>query len=153
MIRFIHQDSKREPSRIPSAIISIPTFIQVFAALSTLILVLSASTLPALAASNIPTLKVSPKNVGIPGDGINCKGITSKGVSVCHVILAETARSGKPLHWSTGSDFPASFSPSNGYLTPGQSVKISITTSFCGGFTNFYFVGPKNVATVTFQCG
>ena len=153
MSSFFHRDSEREPSRITFSFISIPTFAWVFAALLTLMLVFSVSSLPALAASVLPTLKVSPKNVGIPGDGINCKGITSKGVSVCHVTLTETVSSSKPLHWFTRSDFPATFSPSNGNLSPGQSVKVTITTRFCGGFTNFYFVGPKNVATVTFQCG
>ena len=98
-------------------------------------------------------LKVVPKNVGIPGDGINCKGVLPNGTSVCHVTLTERVSSSKPLHWFTRSDFPAKFSPANGNLSPGQSVKVIITTKFCGGFTNFYFVGPKNVATVTFQCG
>jgi len=100
-----------------------------------------------------PLLKVVPRNVGIPGDGINCKGILSNGTSVCHVTLTERVSSSKPLHWFTRSDFPAMFSPSNGDLTPGQSVQVTITTKFCGGYTKFYFVGPKNVATVTFQCG
>lgn len=153
MLHFFHQDSKREPSRFTASLTSIPTFAWVFAMLLSLVLLLGATSLPALAASGVPTLKVAPKNVGIPGDGINCKGITSKGVSICHVTLTETASSGKPLHWSTRSDFPAAFSPASGNLHPGQSVSVNITTRFCGGYTNFYFVGPKNVATVTFQCG
>ena len=153
MFHFFHQNNRRTSSPITSPFISIPTFAWVFAALLTLVLVFSTSSIPALAASGIPTLKVSPKNVGIPGDGINCKGITSKGVSICHVTLSETTSSGKPLHWFTRSDFPATFSPANGNLHPGQSVNVTITTRFCGGYTNFYFVGPKNVATVTFQCG
>src|SRR2546428_2860198 len=86
-------------------------------------------------------LKVVPKNVGIPGDGINCKGILPNGTSVCHVTLTELKSSGSSLHWFTRSDFPAKFSPANGNLNPGQSVKVTITTKFCGGFTNFYFVG------------
>jgi len=106
-----------------------------------------------MAASGNPTLKVVPKNVGIPGDGINCKSILPNGTSVCHVTLTETLSSGKPLNWFTRSDFPAKFAPSSGRLSPGQSVKVTITTRFCGGFTNFYSVGPKNVATTTFQCG
>jgi hypothetical protein len=100
-----------------------------------------------------PLLKVVPKNVGIPGDGINCKGILSNGTSVCQVTLTEVKSASKPLHWFTRSDFPATFHPPSGNLTPGQSVQVFITTNFCGGFTNFSFVGPKNVATVTFQCG
>jgi len=98
-------------------------------------------------------LKVVPKNVGIPGDGINCKGYNPNVGSVCHVTLTEVKSSSSSLHWFTRSDFPAKFSPANGNLSPGQSVQVTITTKFCGGYTNFYFVGPKNVATVTFQCG
>src|SRR5437588_10954045 len=100
-----------------------------------------------------PLLKVVPRNVGIPGDGINCKGILSNGTSVCHVTLTERVSSSKPLHWFTRSDFPAMFSPSNGDLTPGQSVQVTITTKFCGGYTNLYFVGAKNGPTVTFAFG
>src|SRR5438105_13367823 len=111
---------------------------------------------PSSASANVThlaLLKVVPKNVGIPGDGINCKGIDPKVGSVCHVTLTEVKSASKSLHWCTRSDFPAKFSPSSGSLSPGQSVQVTITTKFCGGYTNFYFVGPKNVATVTFQCG
>ena len=153
MSRFFHQGNKREPSRTTSFLAPISRFTWVFATLLSLVLVFGAVSLPAFAASGLPTLKVVPKNVGIPGDGIDCKGILSNETSVCHVTLTETVSSGKPLHWFTRSDFPATFSPSSGNLSPGQSVKVSITTHFCGGYTNFYFVGPKNVATVTFQCG
>jgi len=120
------------------AIVAIGTSTAVFAASSS-----SASDL----------LKVVPKNVGIPGDGINCKGILPNGTSVCHVTLTEVKSASSSLHWYTRSDLPAKFSPASGNLNPGQSVQVTITTKFCGGYTNFYFVGPKNVATVTFQCG
>lgn len=131
----------------------LPRFMWVIATLLSLAFLFGVVSLPAFAATGQPTLKVVPKNVGIPGDGINCKGILANGTSVCHVTLTETKSSSKGLHWFTRSDFPAKFSPSSGNLTPGQSVQVTITTKFCGGFTNFYFVGPKNVATVTFQCG
>ncbi len=113
----------------------------------------STSAFAASSSSSSDLLKVVPKNVGIPGDGINCKGILSNGTSVCHVRLTEVKSASSSLHWFTRSDFPAKFSPANGNLSPGQSVQVTITTKFCGGYTNFYFVGPKNVATVTFQCG
>ena len=113
----------------------------------------STAALAAGAASGADLLKVVPKNVGIPGDGINCKGILPNGTSVCHVTLTEVKSASSSLHWFTRSDFPAKFSPSSGNLSPGQSVQVKITTKFCGGNTNFYFVGPKNVATVTFACG
>ena len=113
----------------------------------------STAALAASSSSGLDLLKVVPRNVGIPGDGINCKGVLPNGTSVCHVTLTEVKSSHSSLHWFTRSDYPAKFNPSNGNLSPGQSVKVIITTSFCGGYTNFYFVGPKNVATVTFQCG
>ena len=101
-----------------------------------------------------PLLKVVPKNVGIPGDGINCNGPHSGAYTwICHVTLTELKSSSRPLHWYTRSDFPAKFTPANGNLSLGQSVQVTIGTNFCGGYTNFYFVGPKNVATVTYQCG
>lgn len=117
------------------------------------LLAVGAST-AALAASGSPTLKVVPKNVGIPGDGINCSGPHSGAFTwICHVTLTETVSSGKSLHWFSRSDRAARFTPANGNLSPGQSVQVIIATNFCGGYTNFYFVGPKNVATVTYQCG
>ncbi len=144
----------RAPSRTKlSLLVHMPGFMWVLVAFLSLVLVFGAASFPAFAASGRPTLKVAPKNVGIPGDGINCKGILPNHTSICHVTLTETASSRESLHWFTRSDFPARFSPSNGNLRPGQSVKVRITTRFCGGYTNFYFVGPKNVATVTFQCG
>ncbi len=154
MFHLDHRTPDREPSRTKLSLLGrMPSFTWVFVTLCSLVLVFGAASFPALAASGSPTLKVVPKNVGIPGDGIDCKGILSNGTSVCHVTLTETVSSGKSLHWFTRSDFPAMFSQSNGNLKPGQSVKVTITTRFCGGYTNFYFVGPKNVATVTFQCG
>ena len=113
----------------------------------------STAAFAASASSASDLLKVVPQNVGIPGDGINCKGILANGTSVCHVTLTEVKSASSSLHWFTRSDFPAKFSPSSGNLSPGQSVQVKITTKFCGGFTNFYFVGPKNVATVQFACG
>lgn len=118
----------------------------------------SSATLAARASSptvnHNPLLKVVPKNIGIPGDGINCTGPHSgKFAWICHVTLTELKSSASPLHWFTRSDQPARFTPASGNLSPGQSVQVTIATNFCGGFTNFYFVGPKNVATVQYQCG
>ena len=114
---------------------------------------IGASTAAFAASSSLDLLKVVPKNVGIPGDGVNCQGYNPNFGSICHVRLTEVKSSSSPLHWFTRSDLPAKFNPSSGNLVPGQSVQVTITTKVCGGYTNFYFVGPKNVATVTFQCG
>lgn len=153
-MRLSHQshDHASSPKETPPHIRP-RNIVWVLATILGLALLLGLASAPTFAASGAPTLKVVPKNVGIPGDGINCKGILSNGTSVCHVTLTETKSSSKSLHWFTRSDFPARFNPSSGNLTPGQSVQVTITTKFCGGYTNFYFVGPKNVATVTFQCG
>jgi hypothetical protein len=112
-----------------------------------LALVFGAVSVPTMAATGSPTLKVVPKEVGIPGDGINCNGPHSGAFTwICHVTLTELKSSSRPLHWFTRSDRPAQFTPAHGHLSPGQSVKVTIAT-------NFYFVGPKNVATVQYQCG
>jgi hypothetical protein len=117
-------------------------------------LVAGAAHFPVLAAAGVPTLKVVPKNVGIPGDGINCNGPHGGPFAwICHVTLTELKSSSKPLHWFTRSDLAARFTPASGNLSPGESVRVEIATNACGGFTNFYFVGPKNVETVQYQCG
>jgi hypothetical protein len=132
----------------------LPRFLWRVATVFSLALVFGVAGIPVLAATGNPTLKVVPKNVGIPGDGINCNGPHSGAFTwICHVTVTELKSSGKPLHWFTRSDRPAKFTPANGNLSPGQSVQVTIATNFCGGFTNFYFVGPKNVATVQYQCG
>lgn len=155
MFHFRHHAGDRVPSDTQTALLSrLPRFMWLIATLCSLALMFGVVSLPALAATGAPTLKVVPKNVGIPGDGINCNGPHSGAFAwICHVTLTEVKSSSKPLHWFTRSDQPAKFTPANGNLSPGQSVQVMIATNFCGGFTNFYFVGPKNVATVQYQCG
>ena len=132
----------------------LPRFVWTVATIFSLALVFGVAGIPVFAVTGNPTLKVVPKNVGIPGDGINCNGPHSGAFTwICHVTVTELKSSSKPLHWLTRSDQPAKFTPANGNLSPGQSVQVTIATNFCGGFTNFYFVGPKNVATVQYQCG
>ena len=155
MFHFLHHTGGREPSGTTTARRGrLPRLLWGVAMIFSLALVFGVASFPVLAATGTPTLKVVPKNVGIPGDGINCNG-PHKGAFtwICHVTLTEVKSSSKPLHWFTRSDQPARFTPANGNLSPGQSVKVTIATNFCGGFTNFYFVGPKNVATVQYQCG
>src|SRR5690348_10490867 len=61
-----------------------------------------------------PTLKVQPRNIGIPGDGINCSNYLATG-TICHVTVSETKNSSKGLHWyatpASGSD--ATFQPAS----------------------------------------
>ena len=158
MLHHFHPATNAESSRketYPHAYIC--TFTWVISVLFVTLLASGTRTAPLAAQASssmtVPLLKVMPKQVGIPGDGSNCKGVLPNGTSVCHVRVSETVSSSEPIHWSTRSDFPAKFSPSSGDLSPGQSVQVTITTKFCGGYTHFYFVGPHNVATVRFQCG
>jgi hypothetical protein len=155
MFHLQHQAGACEPSGTATARRGqLPRFLWVVAVLLGAALLFGAARFPVLAATGTPTLKVVPKNVGIPGDGINCTGPHNGAFTwICHVTLTELKSSSKPLHWYTRSDQPARFTPANGNLSPGRSVQVTIATNACGGFTNFYFVGPKNVATVIYQCG
>jgi hypothetical protein len=103
-----------------------------------------------------PHLKVNPTFVGIPGDGPNCNGPHGNNW-VCHVTISEAIGAQGKLHWTTRSDTPSTttttFSPSSGTLSPGQQVRVTITTSFCGGFAHFFFKGPSNTVKVTYLCG
>jgi hypothetical protein len=107
-------------------------------------------------AASGPHLKVNPTAIGIPGDGPNCNGPYGNNW-VCHVTVSEAADAHGKLHWTTSSDVPATttatFSPSHGTLSPGQKVRVTITTTFCGGYAHFFFKGPANTVTVTYQCG
>jgi hypothetical protein len=107
-------------------------------------------------AAGRPHLKVNPTFVGIPGDGPNCNGPHGNNW-VCHVTISEAVGAQGKLHWTTSSDTPSTttttFSPSSGTLSPGQQVRVTITTSFCGGFAHFFFKGPSNTVKVTYQCG
>lgn len=155
MLHFLHQTGDGEPSGTTTARRAhLPRILWAVAIIFSVALVFGAARFPVLAATGTPTLKVVPKNVGIPGDGINCNGPHSGAFAwICHVTLTELKSSSKPLHWFTRSDQPAQFTPASGNVSPGQSVQVMIATNACGGFTNFYFVGPKNVATVHYQCG
>jgi hypothetical protein len=155
MFHFPHQVHRGEPTGTTTARLGwVPRFLWVVALIFNVALVFGVALFPALATTGTPTLKVVPKYVGIPGDGINCSGPHSGAFTwICHVTLTELKSSSRPLHWFTRSDRPAKFTPDHGNLSPGQSVQVEIATNACGGFTNFYFVGPKNVATVQYQCG
>lgn len=155
MLHFRHPSDDGEPSgKLGSQNARLPRLLWVITLLLSLELVFAVASLPVQAASGVPTLKVVPKNIGIPGDGVNCNGPHPGPFAwFCHVTLTELKSSSKPLHWFTRSDRPARFLPANSTLSPGKSMKVIIKTNFCGGFTNFYFVGPKNVATVQYQCG
>jgi len=154
MFHFLHRSGDSERSGTTVRHGRLPRLLWGVTLIFSLALVFGVASFPAFAATGAPTLKVVPKNVGIPGDGVNCNGPHSGAFTwFCHVTLTEVKSSSKPLHWFTRSDQPAKFIPANGNLSPGQSVQVMIETNFCGGFTHFYFVGPKNVATVQYQCG
>ncbi|MDQ6661153.1 MAG: hypothetical protein M3Z24_09335, partial [Chloroflexota bacterium] len=129
--RFYSSTHQEISSRKTSSHTHIRTFASVVVAVFAVVFVMWSANSPAFAAGtpssvdHRPLLKVVPKQVGIPGDGINCTGPHSGAYTwVCHVTLTELKSSDQPLHWFTRSDRPAKFSPANGNLSPGQSVQV-----------------------------
>ncbi len=92
MFHFRHHSGDRAPSGTQIALHSrLPRLVWIIATIFSLSLVFGIVSIPALAATGAPTLKVVPKNVGIPGDGINCNGPHSGAFAwICHVTLTET---------------------------------------------------------------
>jgi FlaG/FlaF family flagellin (archaellin) len=99
-----------------------------------------------------PMLVITPTSIGIPGDGTNCSSYLSP--VTCTVTLSESSSSQSSLNWNTsngGTD--ATFSPSSGILSPGQTIQVTITTSYCGRSLALYFEASWNTVTVTYSCG
>lgn len=154
MFHFRFHSGVREPSGTQAALHGrLPRFMWVVVTIFSLLLVFGVASLPALAATGTPTLKVVPKFVDPDHTNSYCHG-GSPSVSYCYVRLTETLSSSKPLHWSTRTDVSLTVHPSSGNLSPGQSVNVKITVdrSTCLGGPNVYFIGPKNVATVEVFC-
>ena len=145
MFHFPHQAGACEPSGTTTARRGqLPGFLWVVVVLLGVATLFGAARLPALAATGAPTLKVVPKNVGIPGDGINCTGPHSGAFTwICHVTLTELKSSSKPLHWYTRSDQPARFTPANGNLSPGQSVQVYDCYQFLRRLHQFLLCGTQ----------
>lgn len=101
---------------------------------------------------NRPLLKVVPAVVDPSDTNFYCK--LQQPIATCHVTLTERLNSTLSLHWFTRSDIPVKISPSSGSLSPGQSVRVTITINLttCNSIPKVYFVGPKNVASVILFC-
>jgi hypothetical protein len=98
-----------------------------------------------------PTLEVSPTNLS--ADDPNCSG--GKSAPRCTVEIRETATSEGNVQWQATSDMGKGivFSPAQGTLSPGQSIKVEISDFPCqnGSFT---FSGSRHAAPVSvlWQC-
>ena len=167
MFHLLRRSPDPEPSpRAPHARPYTGRFLWVVATILGAVLVIGLASFPMQAAaspsvgvgvastsSNRPLLKVVPTFIDVLNPNPYCTNI-SKLPTICHVTLTERVDSTLPLHWFSRSDLPAKFKPSSGNLSPGQSVKVTITINLtrCNGSTNLDFVGPKNVANVTLFC-
>lgn len=99
-----------------------------------------------------PMLVVTPTSIGTPGDGTNCSNYVPP--VTCTVTLSESSNSQSSLNWNTSNGgINATFSPASGSLSPGQTIKVTITTSSCGGSWPLYFEASWNTVTVTYSCG
>jgi len=93
-----------------------------------------------------PRLSVSPTSFNIPP---NCPNTSSFGGAwTCVVVL--TNQGNVALAWSASSSGD-SVSPSNGVLSPGESLRVIITVPTCNS-TTVTFSGPANQVTVTVNC-
>jgi hypothetical protein len=98
-----------------------------------------------------PSLTVAPTFVGVPGDGPNCSGYVPP--VTCQLTITKTLDTRSALPWSSGSDTVAKFIPSSGILKAGESQRVLVVTSACGGYFHFFFHFPGGVVTVTYLCG
>ncbi len=93
-----------------------------------------------------PTLIVSPTNLN-PTDS-HCTGGTSN--PQCTIMLGETANSQGNMEWAASNDISdkVTFSPAQGNLSPGKSLKVTISLFPCqnGSFT---FSGSRGASPVT----
>ncbi len=156
MFRFFSRSASNESAQRTSFFQARSRVFLVIAVVALALAITGSLTAVSTFASGGPRLKVDPTFVGIPGDGPNCNGPHGNNW-VCHVTISEAAGAQSKLHWTTSSDTPSTttttFSPSSGTLSPGQKVRVTITTSFCGGYAHFFFKGPSNTVKVTYLCG
>lgn len=100
--------------------------------------------IPSMAVT-VPVLTVSPTSLD-PTSGQCTGGITNP---QCTVTISETASSQGDMTWTANSDMSDSvtFSPTNGMLSPGESMTVTIAAIPCqnGSFT---FSGSKGARPV-----
>jgi hypothetical protein len=107
------------------------------------------------------SLNISPRFVSAPGDGPG--GCSFTGSWVCHVTLRNPSSSTASVPWEAigSNDLVATVKPTSGTLAPGTSVRVTITTSTCGGYYDLgmflgfsYAAGDWNYGgAVMYACG
>jgi hypothetical protein len=113
-------------------------------------------------------LAVAPSFVSAPGDGPGGCAVAT-GQYVCHVILRNPGTIS--VAWRTSgldgggqSSLPATITPSHGTLAPGATVRVTVSTGYCGfslaDLANFLAWSgaaqagtPPLGAAVLFSCG
>jgi IPT/TIG domain/Viral BACON domain len=99
-------------------------------------------TTPTTPTTTPPTWTVSPTNL----DVTNCSGSSTW---TCIVTLTEEANSQVGITWTPGTDqSKVTFSPPGGTLSPGQPVKVTISSIPCS-HANFTFTGSGGAQPVT----
>jgi serine/threonine protein kinase len=87
---------------------------------------------------------------------LNASNCTSNGNGSynCSVVLSLGSAAGSNQNWYTYSiNVTTSFKPSNGSITPGQNITITITVfDNCTKPSTFVFVGSKTNVTSTWNC-
>jgi hypothetical protein len=97
-----------------------------------------------------PILDVAPSSMSIVGH-LDCSKTTS--VFVCQAAVISGASNQTALHWVAFANISGvGFIPSQGSLSPGTRVilTIKIPVHECSG--TFFFRGPANTHTISWQC-
>ena len=109
--------------------------------------------LPGKQTPPVPIIKWTVAPTSLDVNNPECKGGPT--APSCTVVLSETADSEESLDWQASSDMSTTvgFSTTSGVLSPGQSVKITISAFPChnGSFT---FRSSRNIMplTVAWRC-
>src|SRR6266571_2803028 len=100
-----------------------------------------------------PTLTVNPTGLS-DLSGSPCTPDSTGSIWSCTVTVMETSNSQGNLTWSPSSSISGvSFSPQGSTLTPGQSVKVTISNILCASGGTFTFTGGANPVSVSWRCG
>jgi len=97
-----------------------------------------------------PILDVAPSSMSIVGH-LDCSKTTS--VFVCQAAVISNASNQTALHWVAFANISGvGFIPSQGSLSPGTRVIliVKIPVHECSG--TFFFRGPANTHTISWQC-
>ncbi|HYX51571.1 MAG TPA: hypothetical protein VE843_17620, partial [Ktedonobacteraceae bacterium] len=100
-------------------------------------------------------LTATPYSFSTPGDP-NCSYNANSGW-VCNASLSNYKNSGRDLNWTASSNgvSGATFIPSHGVLSPGQTTQVTITipNMVCPSQGDLIFKGPGNITDILWNCG